>query len=112
MKGWCWLHATETQSSELCSSVVTVAAPTISGSTTFTDSTQVTISGPAGASIYYTVDGSAPTAESTEYESALTLSATTTVKAIAVKDGVASAVASKTFTKSEGGDDEPGGDDH
>ena len=89
-----------------------VAAPTISGSTTFTDSTQVTISGPAGASIYYTVDGSAPTAESTEYESALTLSATTTVKAIAVKDGVASAVASKTFTKSEGGDDEPGGDDH
>ena len=35
-----------------------------------------------------------------------------TVKAIAVKDGVASAVASKTFTKSEGGDDEPGGDDH
>ena len=67
---------------------------------------------PTGASIYYTVDGSAPTAESAEYESALTLSATTTVKAIAVKDGVASAVASKTFTKSEGGDDEPGGDDH
>ena len=94
------------------SSAVTVAAPTISGSTTFTDSTQVTISGPAGASIYYTVDGSAPTAESTEYESALTLSATTTVKAIAVKDGVSSSVASKTFTKSEGGDDEPGGDDH
>ena len=94
------------------SSAVTVAAPTISGSTTFTDSTQVTMSGPAGASIYYTVDGSAPTAESTEYESALTLSATTTVKAIAVKDGVASSVASKTFTKSEGGDDEPGGDDH
>ena len=94
------------------SSAVTVAAPTISGSTTFTDSTQVTISGPAGASIYYTVDGSAPTDQSTEYESALTLSATTTVKAIAVKDGVASAVASKTFTKSEGGDDEPGGDDH
>ena len=66
---------------------------------------------PTGASIYYTVDGSAPTAESAEYESALTLSATT-VKAIAVKDGVASAVASKTFTKSEGGDDEPGGADH
>ena len=108
------MHATETQSSELCSSVVTVAAPTISGSTTFTDSTQVTMSGPAGASIYYTVDGSAPTAESTEYESALTLSATTTVKAIAIKDGVSSAVTSRTYTKGTngGGDDEPGGDDH
>ena len=107
------MHATETQSSELCSSAVTVAAPTISGSTTFTDSTQVTMSGPAGASIYYTVDGSAPTAESTEYESALTLSATTTVKAIAIKDGVSSSVTSRTYTKSAGGgDDEPGGDDH
>ena len=93
----------------------TVAAPTISGTTTFTDSTTVTISGPSGSTVYYTTDGSTPTAESAEYESALTLSATTTVKAIAVKDGIASSVASKTFTKSEaggGGEDEPGGDDH
>ena len=93
-------------------STVTVAAPTISGTTPFADTTTVTISGPNGATVYYTTDGSTPTAESTEYESALTLSATTTVKAIAVKDGVNSSVASKTFTKAEGGDDEPGGDDH
>ncbi len=102
----------ETPSGGGGSQTVTVAAPTISGTTTFADSTTVTISGPSGATVYYTIDGSTPTAESTGYESALTLSATTTVKAIAVKDGVSSSVASKTFTKSEGGDDEPGGDDH
>ena len=54
----------------------------------------------AGASIYYTTDGSTPTAESTEYTAAITVNATTTIKAIAVKDGLAdSAVVSKTFTK-------------
>ena len=91
---------------------VTVAAPTFSGETQFTESTQVTMSGPAGASIFYTVDGSTPTDQSLEYEEPITLSATTTVKAIAIKDGVSSAVTSRTYSKVEGGDDEPGGDDH
>ena len=91
----------------------TVAAPTFSGETQFTESTQVTMSGPAGASIFYTVDGSTPTDQSLEYEEPITLSATTTVKAIAVKDGVSSSVTSRTYTKSAGGgDDEPGGSDH
>lgn len=95
------------------SQAVTVAAPTFSGETQFTESTQVTMSGPAGASIFYTVDGSTPTDQSLEYEEPITLSATTTVKAIAVKDGVSSSVTSRTYTKSAGGgDDEPGGDDH
>lgn len=95
------------------SQTVTVAAPTFSGETQFTESTQVTMSGPAGASIFYTVDGSTPTDQSLEYEEPITLSATTTVKAIAVKDGVSSSVTSRTYTKSAGGgDDEPGGDDH
>ena len=90
-----------------------VAAPTFSGETQFTESTQVTMSGPAGASIFYTVDGSTPTDQSLEYEEPITLSATTTVKAIAVKDGVSSSVTSRTYTKSAGGgDDEPGGNDH
>lgn len=93
-------------------SAVTVAAPTFSGETQFTESTQVTMSGPAGASIFYTVDGSTPTDQSLEYEEPITLSATTTVKAIAVKDGVSSAVTSRTYSKVEGGDDEPGGDNH
>ena len=91
----------------------TVAAPTFSGATQFTESTQVTMSGPAGASIFYTVDGSTPTDQSLEYEEPITLSATTTVKAIAIKDGISSAVTSRTYSKVEGGgDDEPGGDDH
>ena len=91
----------------------TVAAPSFSGNTQFTESTQVTMSGPAGASIFYTVDGSTPTDQSLEYEEPITLSATTTVKAIAIKDGISSAVTSRTYSKVEGGgDDEPGGDDH
>ena len=66
----------------------------------------VSISGPAGAEIHYTTDGSTPTAESTLYSEAFTLSDTTTVKAIAIKDGESSEVASKLFTKSSGdGDD-------
>ncbi|MCR5039979.1 MAG: chitobiase/beta-hexosaminidase C-terminal domain-containing protein [Bacteroidales bacterium] len=80
----------------------TVTAPTISGTTPFADTTQVTLTEPEGARAYYTTDGSTPTAESTLYTAPFTLSATTTVKAIAIKDGVSSSVASKTFTKSSG----------
>jgi chitinase len=65
------------------------------------------MSGPEGAEIRYTTDGSDPSAESTLYSSAITLSDTTTVKAIAIKDGTSSSIASQTFTKSSGenGDD-------
>ena len=83
----------------------TVTAPTISGTTPFAETTSVSISGPDGAEIRYTTDGSAPTAESTLYSEAFTLSDTTTVKAIAIKDGESSEVASKLFTKGEGGDE-------
>ena len=80
----------------------TVSAPTISGETPFEETTEVTISGPADATIHYTLDGSTPTSASTAYTEALTLTDTTTVKAIAVKDGVSSSVASRTFTKGSG----------
>ena len=51
------------------------------------------------ATIYYTLDGSDPTTESTVYTEAFTVSATTTVKAMAVKEGMNnSAIASTTYT--------------
>ena len=53
-----------------------------------------------GASVYYTTNGDTPTTSSTAYTAPFEISATTTVKAIAVKDGLDnSAVASETFTK-------------
>lgn len=88
----------------------TVNAPTFSGETQFTESTTVTMSAESGDEIRYTTDGSTPTATTgTVYSAPLTLSETTTVKAIAVKDGVSSAVTSRVYTKSAGNAD--GGDD-
>jgi hypothetical protein len=60
------------------------------------------MSAEAGAQIRYTTDGSTPTASSSLYSSPLTLTETTTVKAIAIKDGVTSSVTSRTYTKSAG----------
>ena len=80
----------------------TVAAPTLEpDGGTFSGSTSVTMgSTTPGADIYYTTDGSTPTTSSNKYTSAITLSATTTVKAIAVRSGMNnSTVTSKTFTK-------------
>lgn len=89
----------------------TVAAPVISGTTPFAESTSASITcATAGASIYYTVDGSTPThstgsgqANGQLYTEPITLTETTTVKAIAVKDGVSSSVTTRVFTKGEGG---------
>jgi hypothetical protein len=81
---------------------VTVAAPQFTGDTQFSDTTQVSMSAESGASIYYTLDGSTPTSASTVYSAPITLSDTTTVKAIAIKDGVSSTVSSRTYTKQSG----------
>ena len=92
----------------------TVAAPQFSGETQFTESTQVTMSAESGATIHYTTDGTAPTAESAVYSGPITLTETTTVKAVAVKNGVTSSVTSRTYTKGTnaggGGDGEGSGD--
>ena len=77
-----------------------VEKPVITGETPFAESTEVEITAAEGATIYYTNDGTTPTAASTEYTEKLTLEATATIKAIAVKGGITSEVASKTFTKS------------
>jgi hypothetical protein len=61
------------------------------------------MSGPEDAEIYYTTDGSTPSAQSTLYEGGFVLNATTTVKAIAIKNGVSSEVTTKEFDKSSGG---------
>ena len=81
------------------SETTTVEAPVISGETPFDESTQVSISGPDGAEIRYTTDGTAPNAESSLYSEAITLTDTATVKAIAIKNGVSSEAATKVFTK-------------
>jgi hypothetical protein len=52
-----------------------------------------------GAKIYYTLDGSAPIVNSTLYSSPISILTSTTVKAIAVKDGKTSFVDVGIFTK-------------
>ena len=80
-----------------------VAAPTISGVSPFEETSQVSISGPDGATIYYSENGDAPDANDTLYTQPFTIDETTTVKAIAIKDGVSSQVTTKVFTKGTGG---------
>ena len=55
-----------------------------------------------GATIYYTVDGSTPDATKTAYNGPIAVAATTTIKAIAIKEGMTnSAVMSAVFTITE-----------
>lgn len=97
---------TKNASAGVAASATTPAAsvsPTISGDTTFDDKTTVTLTSSNGGTIYYTTDGTAPTTASTEYTAAFDVSATTTVRAIAVEAGkIVSAEASETFTKNSG----------
>lgn len=80
----------------------TVVTPTaMPGTSTFTTSTMVFLSTETpGAKIYYTDNGNNPTTSSTQYDGPITLTATKTIKAIAVKAGMANSdVMSATYTK-------------
>lgn len=77
------------------------ATPTFSpGAGTYTSVQTVTISDTtAGAVIYYSTDGTTPTASSTTYSAPITVSATRTINAIsAAPEYTASAVASAVYT--------------
>lgn len=76
-----------------------VAAPEISLPTdNYVGEQTVAITAEEGASIYYTTDGETPTVESAVYTAPFTVSETTTVKAIAVKGGESSLVATSVIT--------------
>lgn len=80
--------------------VTNLNAPTISGETSFEETTTVTIaSDESVAAIYYTTNGDEPTTSSTRYTGPFTLTETTTVKAIAAYKTVVSPVATCVFEK-------------
>ena len=83
------------------SGTTTVATPTFSPAAgTYSETQNVTIScETTDATIYYTTNGTTPTTSSSVYSSPITISETTTVKAMGVKTGMDnSSVASATYT--------------
>jgi hypothetical protein len=79
---------------------VAPATPSISpGTGTYSGTQQVTVSDATpGATIYYTIDGTVPTTSSTAYTSAVSISASSIVQAIAALGGLSSSVASSNLT--------------
>lgn len=77
-----------------------VAAPTFDAVTPFVGKGLVTIKGVEGSVVYYTTDGSVPTTSSLNNGTAsvdVEVTETTTIKAIAVKNGKESVMVSKEF---------------
>ena len=80
------------------------AVPIITGDRIFVENTKVTISSAAATSdrIFYTLDGSEPSEASTRYTSPISVSATTTIKAVAIDArGVRSKIVDAAFAKRE-----------
>ncbi len=76
------------------------ATPVISPDTGSLSSGQpVTIAeNSSGAAVYYTMDGSVPSASSIPYTGPIMLTSSVTINAVAIKDSLRSSVASKTFS--------------
>lgn len=100
--------ATETTAEKctVCGYVITpalkaVEAPVITpDGGSFTGSQTVTITcATNGAAIHYTTDGTEPTASSTKYSGGFTITATTTIKAVAFVGEAKSSVTSAAFTR-------------
>lgn len=98
------------QNSAVATSVVTINAPKAASPTfspasgTYSSAQAVVLADSTpGATIYYTTDGTTPSASSTKYSTAIRVSSTTTLRAIAVATGYSvSDVATATFTITAG----------
>ena len=71
---------------------------------TFRGSVKVSITAQEGATIFYTIDGSDPTADSIKYTAPFAITQDTTVKAVAIKENCYdSEIATAEFTRRSGG---------
>ncbi|HRH66795.1 MAG TPA: GH92 family glycosyl hydrolase [Bacteroidia bacterium] len=68
---------------------------------TFTDSTRIEIKAGYGSKVFFTTDGTEPTAASTVYSNPIFIDNDTTIKAVAIKKGVSSAVATASFIRNK-----------
>lgn len=85
-------------SNKTATATVTAYGPMVAPTITRSGNTITLSASNAGATIYYTTDGSTPTANSTPYTGSFNLTTSpTTVKAIAIRDGHSSTVATETF---------------
>lgn len=77
-----------------------VASPSLPESCEFIDSKEITITNNAsGSTVYYTTDGTEPSANSMAYTVPFTITETTTVKAVSIKGEKASDVVEAAYTK-------------
>ena len=89
------------------------AAPTVSpAGGQYTSAQAVTLSAPDGLTIHYTTDGTIPTRDSAVYTTPISVTKSTTIKAMAAGDGLSSDVVTASYTiGSSGGGSSSGSDD-